>query len=94
MQSASNRDDYVTIIWENIKPGAEHNFISYDEKIVNDFGVEYEYNSVMHYPSTAFSVNGNKTIIPRDPEAHIGQRENVTDSDYERINKMYNCGTV
>lgn len=31
---------------------------------MTDFGVEYDYESVMHYPEKAFSKNKNKTIIP------------------------------
>lgn len=44
--------------------GAEHNFAKYTVDTVTDFGVPYDYGSVMHYPSKAFSKNGNETIIP------------------------------
>ncbi|KAH9638418.1 hypothetical protein HF086_007725 [Spodoptera exigua] len=64
MQSTYDRDDFVTILWENIKPGHEHNFAKYSNDTVTDFGVPYDYNSVMHYTEKAFSVNGNKTIGP------------------------------
>ncbi|KOB75859.1 Metalloendopeptidase [Operophtera brumata] len=36
----------------------------YNNDTVTDFGVEYDYESVMHYPEKAFSKNENKTIIP------------------------------
>lgn len=91
MQSASDRDDFVKIVWENIEPGLENNFFIYSEDVITHFGVEYEYESVMHYPATAFSFNGEKTIITLDPLAEIGQRIKMTDKDVERINKMYNC---
>lgn len=91
MQSASDRDEFVTIAWENIQPGLESNFLIYPKDVITHFDVEYEYGSVMHYPATAFSINGEKTIITLDPEVEIGQRIKLTDKDVERINRMYNC---
>ncbi|XP_068629081.1 seminal metalloprotease 1-like [Battus philenor] len=92
MQSTYNRDDFVKIIWENIKAGTEHNFAKYNNDTVTDFGVAYDYNSVMHYPETAFSKNGNKTIIPLQDGAKIGQRKGMSESDIAKLNKMY-CET-
>ncbi|KAA0185760.1 hypothetical protein HAZT_HAZT010332 [Hyalella azteca] len=62
-QSASNRDDYVTIQWDNIQAGAEHNFDKYPDTVITDFGYGYDYESVMHYSQFAFSSNGLRTII-------------------------------
>lgn len=63
-QSASDRDDYIIIYWDNIKRGREHNFNKYNESVVSNFNVTYDYDSVMHYSSKAFSKNGNVTIEP------------------------------
>lgn len=65
-QSASNRDEYVTINWENIEKGKEHNFNKYGTNIVTDFGIEYDYLSIMHYGAYYFSVNQEPTI-----ETHV-----------------------
>uniref|UniRef100_A0A2A4K808 Metalloendopeptidase n=1 Tax=Heliothis virescens TaxID=7102 RepID=A0A2A4K808_HELVI len=89
MQSTYDRDDFVTIVWENIKPGHEHNFAKYSNDTVTDFGVPYDYDSVMHYPEKAFSVNGNKTIIPTKENVTIGQRQGLSESDILKLNKMY-----
>ncbi|XP_014370605.2 seminal metalloprotease 1 [Papilio machaon] len=89
MQSTYNRDEFVQIIWENIKSGTEHNFAKYNNDTVTDFGVEYDYGSVMHYPENAFSKNGNKTIIPLQEGAKIGQRKGMSESDIIKLNKMY-----
>ncbi|CAH2068497.1 unnamed protein product, partial [Iphiclides podalirius] len=89
MQSTYNRDDFVQIIWENIRAGTEHNFAKYNNDTVTDFGVSYDYGSVMHYPEKAFSKNGNKTIIPLQDGAKIGQREGMSESDIIKLNKMY-----
>lgn len=45
--------------------GHENNFDKADKEKTTGFGVPYDYRSVMHYSSTAFSVNGKKTIIPK-----------------------------
>lgn len=63
-QSASERDDFIKIHWENIKRGREHNFNKYNESVVTNFEVVYDYESVMHYSPRAFSKNGEITIEP------------------------------
>ncbi|KFB53863.1 AGAP010764-PA-like protein [Anopheles sinensis] len=90
-QSASDRDEYVDIIWENIEDGKEHNFNIYENSIVTDFSVRYDYGSVMHYSSTAFSKNGQRTIVPKDPNAAIGQRVGMSERDISKLNHMYKC---
>lgn len=44
--------------------GKGSNFNKYSKKFVTDYGVGYDYGSVMHYSSRAFSANGEATIIP------------------------------
>merc|ERR1711976_750087 len=53
-QSRSDRDEYVTINWQNIKDGKEHNFNKYDETFVSHYGQDYNYLSVMHYHGNSF----------------------------------------
>lgn len=62
-QSASDRDEFVKINWENITPGHEHNFNKYNTSVVTDYGVSYDYGSVMHYSGKAFSKNDEPTIV-------------------------------
>ena len=54
----------MTINWQNIEPGYYSNFFKYSEDEVTGFGVEYDYDSAMHYSSTGFSINGEETITP------------------------------
>lgn len=61
-QSSTERDDYIEIVWDNIKEGREHNFDKYDAATVTNFGFPYDYKSVMHYSEKAFSKNGMDTI--------------------------------
>lgn len=90
--SSPNRNDYVEIRFDNIKNGTEGNFELLNATEYTDFGVEYDYGSVMHYSAYAFSKNGNKTIIPRqDEKIEIGQRRGLSERDIEKLNLMYKC---
>lgn len=90
-QTAYNRDEYVIIKWENIERGKEGNFNLRDRTTTTMFDLDYDYGSVMHYSSTAFSINGQPTIVPLDPTASIGQRVGMSELDIKRLNRMYNC---
>ena len=79
-QSRQDRDSFVKIVWANITAGHEHNF---NQHITDgdDIGT-YDYGSIMHYPRTAFSKNGQDTIIPTNPaNAQIGQRNELSPGD-------------
>jgi hypothetical protein len=92
MQSATERDDFVKIVWENIQTGAESNFLSYSSDKIDMFGAPYDYGSVMHYSDTAFTRNGKRTITPKkelDDGIIMGQRKRMTQHDIDRINAMY-----
>lgn len=90
-QAASERDEYVKIVWDKIEAGTEFNFDAYGSNIISNFDVEYDYGSVMHYGKTAFSIDGSDTIVAlKDLKgATMGQRLRLSENDIERINKMY-----
>ncbi|XP_066246564.1 hatching enzyme 1.2-like [Euwallacea similis] len=92
-QNRFERDDFVSIAWSNIRKGHENNFDKADIAKTTGFGVPYDYRSVMHYSSTAFSVNGQKTIIPKDGSKaeKMGQRDGFSKGDLTKINEMYKC---
>lgn len=64
-QSAADRDEWIDIIWSNIQPGMESNFDKLDNKTITDYGIVYDYGSIMHYRANAFSINGQNTIVPK-----------------------------
>lgn len=62
-QSRSDRDDYVVIDWSNIASGKAYAFDKYEARGIA--GVDrgtYDFESVMHYNSWSFSVDGSATI--------------------------------
>lgn len=65
MQSAYNRDEYVTIHWENVIPGLENQFIKFPNSELTFFNTTYDYHSIMHYGAYYFSENGKPTVVPK-----------------------------
>lgn len=86
-QSRIDRDDYVTVLYENIIPSMAFNF---DKQETNgeDIG-EYDYGSIMHYPRWAFSKNGKDTIVPLQNDVEIGQRDTLSEADIAAIEYLY-----
>ncbi len=85
-QSREDRNSYVTINYQNITPGYEHNF---NQQISDgtDLGA-YNYWSIMHYGATAFSKNGQPTIVTTGGQ-QIGQRNGLNFGDIQAVTAMY-----
>ncbi|XP_053569111.1 meprin A subunit beta [Bombina bombina] len=94
-QSRSDRDDYVSIIWEKIQSGRENNFNKYNDTRSSALNVPYDYTSVMHYSKTAFQNGSDPTIVTRiaDFSDVIGQRMDFSDYDLQKLNRLYNCSS-
>lgn len=92
-QSREDRENHVKINYENIIEDKKHNFTRLEDKTSN-MGA-YDYNSIMHYPATAFSKNGRKTIDIRNPDAAgtvMGNYESMSAGDIAAINAYYKPG--
>jgi len=91
-QKRTDRDDWVTINWDNIQAGTENNFVKLPASQINLLGTRYDYGSVMHYGAYAFAVDPNiPTIIPHVSGAQIGQRTTLSALDIERVQILYGC---
>jgi hypothetical protein len=90
-QSRPDRDNYVKVNYQNIKPGMEDNFEKYDNSYVNTQNTPYDYLSIMHYDRYTFSSNDFPTIEPLDENADIGQRFDMSQIDIEEVRLFYNC---
>uniref|UniRef100_A0A4W5PJ72 Metalloendopeptidase n=1 Tax=Hucho hucho TaxID=62062 RepID=A0A4W5PJ72_9TELE len=92
-QSRYDRDEYVTIVWKNIRRGHERNFMKVSPHYSTTLGFPYDYNSVLHYSETSFSNGEGPTIITKQPEYQkiIGQRLEMSPQDALMLNKLYGC---
>ncbi|OQV23986.1 putative Zinc metalloproteinase nas-14 [Hypsibius exemplaris] len=97
--SRLDRDDYVEILSENIKPGMEAgNFRKHDSKTVTAFGLPYDFDSIMHYGSDFMQKDGvsvGPTIRARPKYANrqFGSKQQMSDLDIRKINLLYKCQT-
>ncbi|XP_077942044.1 high choriolytic enzyme 1 isoform X2 [Gasterosteus aculeatus] len=88
-QVRSDRDDHVSILQENIRPGTEQNFA---KQPTNNLGTPYDFESVMHYSKYAFSRNGEPTIVSKaDPDMEFGSATTMSQNDIARVNALYQC---
>ncbi|OQV15640.1 putative Zinc metalloproteinase nas-4 [Hypsibius exemplaris] len=91
-QSRPDRDDYVTIVAQNIPANNLHNFNAYNWNTVTILDEPYDYESVMHYDAYAFTNTSNAmTIVPKLANAKLGQRLDFSVSDVKKINRRYAC---
>lgn len=62
MQSADDRDEYITILWDNIQDKHKSNYKKYTS---SHFGASYDYLSIMHYNAYGFAKDKKKpTMMP------------------------------
>ncbi|KAM9723725.1 uncharacterized protein ACNS7B_019030 [Menidia menidia] len=95
-QSRFDRDNFVTIVLENVLQGKEHNFRKVDSDQSTTHGVPYDYWSVMHYGKDFFTNGNGSTIITKDPKFQdvIGQRLEMSTSDVQELNLLYKCNST
>jgi len=94
-----DRNNYIEMNYENLDSGygdaASDSYKKIEEIYMNDFGVGYDYASVMHYGKEAFAKhNLDAFTVKKDlPECliDVGQRISISSKDIEQANKLYNC---
>ena len=68
-------------------------FYKWPKDYVNDFGVPYDFQSIMHYSQYAFSLDGKTPTMLAyrgDPlRFKLGQYDRLTEYDAQKINAMY-----
>jgi hypothetical protein len=89
-QSREDRDSFITIHWDKIKPGMESEF---NQHITDGDDVgSYDYASVMHYSRTAFSVDGSETMTPKDSSVAIGHKSALSAGDIAAADMLVAAG--
>ncbi|EMR03358.1 Flavastacin precursor [Cesiribacter andamanensis AMV16] len=89
-QSRADRDQFVTIHYENIQPQYYHAFMTYTEQGYDGFDHGgFDFNSIMMYHPYSFSINGQPTITRTDGSLYSYQRNRLSAGDLAIINHMY-----
>uniref|UniRef100_A0A0R3RHF0 Metalloendopeptidase n=1 Tax=Elaeophora elaphi TaxID=1147741 RepID=A0A0R3RHF0_9BILA len=88
-----DRDDYINIFWKNIDRTAIDQFGKVDLTKTSYYGQPYDYRSILHYDSLAFSKNGFPTMLPKQKgfATTIGNAKDFSEIDLAKINRMYGC---
>ncbi|XP_052219913.1 uncharacterized protein LOC127837120 [Dreissena polymorpha] len=90
----ADRDNYVTIHYENIYNKSHYNF---DKRVAGtylDFNKPYDYHSIMHYGKRAFADPINATSIEPTNNKFldiIGKAQHLSFHDVQIVNAMYKC---
>lgn len=91
--SRSDRDNYISIQWDNVQADSTQNFAKAVE--MNSLGSPYDYGSIMHFPHWAYAKNPNLPTIVNttlmEKGVVMGQREKLSDADVYQLRLLYQC---
>uniref|UniRef100_A0A0K0FES3 Metalloendopeptidase n=1 Tax=Strongyloides venezuelensis TaxID=75913 RepID=A0A0K0FES3_STRVS len=89
----TDRDEFITINFNNIKTGLNGNFEIPRSVNYNNYSTHYDYGSIMHYSSYEFSTSYWRKVltskIHTEYDRMMGQRSYMTFNDYKKINLLY-----
>lgn len=90
-QSRVDRDQYITINFQNIQQGLDYNFQTYVQQGQDgdEYTAQLDFNSIMLYGSYAFSSNGQPTITKKNGSTYNVNRSSLSSGDISGIDTMY-----
>ncbi|PIO67021.1 astacin, partial [Teladorsagia circumcincta] len=93
--SRHDRDQFITVDTENVKPDWLTQFTMQTVKTNYNYNLTYDYGSIMHYGATSASSNGKLTMVPKDVmyTETLGSHF-IAFYDLLMLNKYYNCDSV
>lgn len=92
-QSRMDRDYFVTVLYDNVEAGKEHNFSTYGDRKMDgaEFTDMLDFESIMMYGTHDFSKNGNPTIVKKDGSLYNVNRSRLSAGDVAGITQMYSA---
>jgi len=92
-QQRSDRDGFVRIRYENMRPDFYSQFDKLSPSVQDNLGMGYDILSMMHYDNYAASNNGQPTIEALDgtPLIHSAYKNALSPQDVAEIRKLYGC---
>ncbi|VDM38708.1 unnamed protein product [Toxocara canis] len=91
--SRADRDEHIHVRWDNILPGMQSQFDKISGALQDLQGENYDYRSIMHYDSTAFSRNGQNTMEAVDKRftTVIGSALKLSVIDIKKVIIQVSC---
>ena len=90
-QSRADRNNYITVHFDNVTSGTEHNFHTYDDSGFDgdEYTTSLDFSSIMMYGAYSFSKNGKPTITKTNGSTYQIQRSALSSGDITGIKSMY-----
>ncbi|XP_025097520.1 LOW QUALITY PROTEIN: zinc metalloproteinase nas-33-like [Pomacea canaliculata] len=94
-QARSDRDKYVRVLEENVSEKFLPDFQKIGPALATSRGYPYDYRSIMHYSTHAFTRNGQPTIEVTGVGKKLGislkSRSTLSNIDVAQLRDMYDC---
>jgi hypothetical protein len=88
----SDRDNWITVKWENVNDEGKDELLTYATKYpwYGTFGNEpVDFKSVMIYSATAYSKNGQATMVRKDNGSTWPAQDELSGTDVNTVERMY-----
>lgn len=90
--SRPDRDEYISVVEENVFPGFLSAFNTIPDETANLLNLGYDYASIMHYSPDTFAIPGTEVIISTKPNIIFGDAAELSPLDVAKTNALYQCG--
>lgn len=90
--SRPDRDDYIEVIWENIRSGYEFQFAIVPQAWMLDYSgsaFDFDFQSIMLYHPTSFSKAANQPTLRSVTNTPIGVNTFLSARDLQRLEWLY-----
>ena len=89
-QKRPDRDNYITVNWNNIAEGGKSQYEKCTGNTCQTHSTEYDCSSIMHYMDTDFTNGQGKTMTAKDAnKCRFAYNTKLTTSDITLLKKMY-----
>nr|CCR26658.1 metalloproteinase [Teladorsagia circumcincta] len=90
--SRYDRDDFITVVLENVVEGFVDQYIKETPQTTTNYGFTYDYGSIMHYGASSASHNNKPTMVANDTRYQESMGSQIISFiDKSMINDHYNC---
>lgn len=89
-QNREDRDEYITILWENIDSKNHLQFQKIFNKLIDVTHFKFDYKSIMLYKQDAFSkYSGDLSIVRVDGDTYYPSKNSLSSGDLKKLSVLY-----